>query len=310
MQKTHEFGRRAKVFALCMIAVALLAPHRSRAHEPDAEEVALGSLVDADLAFAKASAEHGVRAAFVASFAPDGIALQPSPTRIVTAWRNATPHGDRNATKLEWKPAQAGVASSHDFGFTTGPYVLRRSRDPAHVQRGIYFSVWQRDQAGRWKVLLDAGVRTEGEVDFAALGAAPRPLEDHGNSARVVALRRIADLRARLLDGEAHGFGVGTMLSPNAYARLLHPDARLYRNETLPVVSRPAIARAIAEEMREVRWQPDDARIARSGDMAATYGRYREIGRDGAVRDGHYAHLWLRDRAGWRLAYDIALPTR
>jgi hypothetical protein len=44
--------------------------------------------------------------------------------------------------------------------------------------------------------------------------------------------------------------------------------------------------------------------------MAASHGSFRETDRSGQVRDGYYAHLWLRDTAGrWRLAYDIALAS-
>lgn len=298
---------------LALAAALFAASTAAFPHEPDAEEIALGSLVDAELAFAKSSATQGVREAFLANFAPDGIALQPSPTRIATAWREAEPGRAPNATQLDWKPAQAGVAASHDFGFTTGPYVLRPARDAAHARQGIYFSVWQRDAAGRWKVLIDTGVATPHGADFAGLGAAPRGDEHDARAGqlRSVDARRVANARARLLTDEARGFGAGRELTPNAYARLLHADARLYRNGVAPIVSRTAVARATAERMRRVSWHPDDARMARSGDMAATYGRYREIDRDGDAHDGYYAHLWLRDREGdWRLAYDIALPAR
>ena len=47
--------------------------------------------------------------------------------------------------------------------------------------------------------------------------------------------------------------------------------------------------------------------MADSGDLAVSYGKYREIARSGEVAEGFYTHLWLRDAAGrWRIAYDIA----
>jgi len=50
--------------------------------------------------------------------------------------------------------------------------------------------------------------------------------------------------------------------------------------------------------------------VSAAADMAFTYGSYRETDRSGQVRDGYYAHLWLRDAQGaWQLAYDVVLPT-
>ena len=107
----HDCGPRAKRALRLLALVALAAAASSpRAHEPDAEEVALGSLVDAELAFARMSATDGIERAFVANFARDGVALQPAPVRIREAWGKAPPPADPRAVRLDWKPAQAGVA--------------------------------------------------------------------------------------------------------------------------------------------------------------------------------------------------------
>ena len=293
-------------FVVCatagLIASALFVAGPVRAHEPDAEEIALGSLVDAELAFAHMASERGVRAAFLANFADDGIALEPQPVRVQQAFRARPAPAHPHAVRLDWKPAQAGVARSHDFGYTTGPYTLSRATQPARVQHGVFFSVWQRDRAGRWKVIVDAGIRSPSAVDFAVLGPSPRPAFTGRSQSR----RARDDLLAR----EASGFGAKEgSLTPNAYARLLADDARLHRNGSPPLASRAAIAHAVAHATRRVTWTPIDARIAKSADMAVTWGRYRETDRAANVHEGYYAHLWLRDRAGdWRLAYDVALP--
>jgi len=288
------------------VAIACALGSSASAHEPDAEEIALGSLVDAELAFAAKSVADGVRVAFLDNFATDGVALSPAPVRIREAWREPPQSADPHAQRLEWKPAQAGVARSHDFGFTTGPYVLSATARPGDKRYGVFFSVWQRDRAGHWQVVLDAGTTNATPVDFAALGQAPRP-------AHLVqrADAPVSALRARLLAGEANAFGEGPWLSPNAYARLLRTDVRMHRNGSPPLVSRSAVAQALAASLRRVRFEPEGAHVARSGDMAVTYGRYRADDRDDVENDGYYAHLWLRERDGaWRIAYDIALPAR
>jgi len=296
-------SRTVRVFAFAISAsTPLFAAALAIAHEPDAEEIALGSLVDAELAFARMAGERGVRAAFLANFAADGIALQPGPVRIQEAYRTRPAAADPLAVKLDWKPAQAGVARSHDFGYTTGPYALRIAAQPDRERHGAFFSVWQRDAGGRWKVILDAGIRSPDAVDFATLGASPRPA--FGGASRPAAARR------ELLALEANGLGAQHAgMTPNDYGKLLADDARLHRNGAPPLASRATIARAVALETQSIEWTPIDARIAKSADMAVTWGRYREIDRAASAHDGYYAHLWLRNRAGdWRLAYDVAVP--
>jgi ketosteroid isomerase-like protein len=270
------------------------------AHEPDAEEIALGSIVDAEIAFARMAQRDGVTAAFVANFADDGVAFEPSPVRVRDAWRKRA-NDTSSAVHLGWKPAQAGVARSHDFGYTTGPFTAWREATPDRKREGAFFSVWRRDRAGAWKVIVDIGIVSTQPVDFAALGAAPRPSFANRASSALE--------RAGLVALEAKASNDG--LTPNDYARLLADDARLYRNGASPIASRGAIARQFAEHTRRIRWSPSDARIARSADMAVTWGRYSEADRGANEQRGYYVHLWIRERNGdWHLAYDVAAPEK
>ena len=295
-RRTHAFLSTA----ICIVA-ACAGVGTACAHESDAEEVALGSLIDAELAFARMGSERGIREAFIANFADDGIAFEPAPIRLRETWRARPAPADPLAVKLAWKPAQAGVARSFDMGYTTGPFTLTSAAQPA-PRHGVFFSVWQRAPGGTWKVMLDAGIATPGAVEFAQLGPAPRPrFTGQANPARE---------RARLLAAETRAFGNGDAgLTPNAYATHVAADVRLHRDGVTPVASRANVAPAVARAAARIAWTPIDARVSAAGDMAFTYGRYHESDHDQRVMEGYYAHLWLRDRAGaWQLAYDIALP--
>ena len=271
------------------------------AHEPDAEEIALGALVDAELAFARMSAERGMRAAFLANFAEDGIAFEPAPVRLREAWSARPAPADPLAMRLDWKPAQAGVARSFDFGYTTGPFTLSSAAQPAQTQ-GVFFSVWRRNASGAWEVILDVGIATPVVADFVPLGASPRPHFKGRANPR--------DERRRLLERESNAFGAGAAgLTPTGYAQLIAADIRLHRDGAAPIASRGDVAAEVARRMSRVWWTPLDARVSAASDMAVTWGRYREIDHVPQPRDGYYAHLWLRNAAGrWKLAYDIALP--
>ena len=73
-------SRAGRIVLSLACAAACLAPAPIAAHDPD--EIALGSLVDAELAFAQMGLERGVRAAFLAHFADDGVVFEPAPVRL------------------------------------------------------------------------------------------------------------------------------------------------------------------------------------------------------------------------------------
>jgi len=280
--------------------LACAASTAASAHEPDAAEEALGSLVDAELAFARMGAERGIREAFLANFSDDGIAFEPAPVRLRETWRERPAPADPLALKLAWKPAQAGISRSFDMGYATGPFTLTTSAH-AGPRHGVFFTVWQRAPGGAWKVMLDAGITTPAAVEFALLGTAPR--------ARFAGRADPVRERVRILEAESHSLGGGDAgLTPNDYARRVSVDVRLHRDGAPPIASRAAVATAIARSMSRASWTPIDGRVSAAGDMAFTYGRYRQTDHDRHVVDGYYAHLWLRDGTGaWQLAYDIAL---
>jgi ketosteroid isomerase-like protein len=248
--------------------------------------------------------ELGIRAAFLANFAPDGVAFEPAPVRLVETWSARPAAANPKALKLDWKPAQAGVARSLDMGYSTGPFTLTDTTREGPPRHGVFFSVWQRDAAGAWKVVLDMGVGTPQPVDFVPLGAAPRPR--YKGSADAAAQRKA------LLARETRKLATaGAAATAGTYADTLAPDVRLHRDGAAPIGGRAAVAKTVRDRAARLVWTPQDVRVAASGDMAVSYGKYREIARSGKTQDGYYTHLWLRDAAGrWRIAYDIALPAQ
>lgn len=276
-----------------MIAIAAIVTPLAHAHEPDAMEIALGSLVDAELAFARLSLEQGIGAAFLANFAADGVVFEPAPVRLQAAWAKRPVPSDPHALRLEWQPAQAGVARSGDMGFTTGPSKLTDARRPGLVRHGVFFSVWQRDLHDVWRVGIDIGTSTPTAPDFVALGAAPRSAYA-GKAKDAAARTTLLALETRHLD------------AARSYAELLAPDARLYRDGALPIEGRAAVVREVMSRSTRFDWLPFEVRISKAGDMAAIYGQLNVPGGPDGERQAYYLHLWLRDAAGrWRLAYDI-----
>src|SRR4029079_1160884 len=109
-------ARAAIVSIACAVVVLAMTTQSARAH--DADEAALGSLMDAGLALARMGLARGVREAFLANFADDGIVFEPAPVKLREAWSARPKPADPLAVKRESARAPAGRARSHDMGYT------------------------------------------------------------------------------------------------------------------------------------------------------------------------------------------------
>src|SRR5271156_4535736 len=148
-----SISRFGCVAAALLLAACVSAP----APAPDG---ALEQLFAAERSFARASTEHGIRAAFLEYFASDGIDFAPGPGPMRERMLERPAPTDPLALLLDWSPQVGAVARSDDLGYTTGPYSLRNQRDAsAATHYGYFFSIWKREN-GKWRVAGDAGVST------------------------------------------------------------------------------------------------------------------------------------------------------
>ena len=236
-----------------------------------------------------------MRAAFLANFADDGINFSPGPGNTKDRFR-ARPEAIEPFV-LDWHPAIAAVSHAGDLGFTTGPYTIAgrggSQRAPAY---GTFFSVWRRDEAGPWRVIVDGGVSTREPAPDSAFGDDPQvshQLPSSGASAKEM----LGALETQTtFDGSAQA----------GYARLLADDARLIVEPGPPRLGREAILAALAARRLGFRWETLAAGVARSGDLAWSYGRLHLL--TPVEAEGHYVHVWTRDPGGrWRIAAEVLL---
>ena len=112
-------------------------------------------IVTNERAFEQAAIERGSRAAFLEYLAADAALLEPLPV----PGRATVEKGPSPGALLRWRPDLAAISSGGDFGWASGPFLAyAASVDELPVGSGHYFTGWQRDAAGAWRVLLDGGV--------------------------------------------------------------------------------------------------------------------------------------------------------
>ena len=261
------------------LALSFLAASCATTLAPRAD---VAEVIEAERAFARLADEIGVRPAFTANFADDAVWMLPAPTSLAAAYAARPAPADPRALRLEWSPAIAGIAASGDLGFTSGPSrasLRDGSRPPAH---GIYFSMWKRLPEGHWRVALDVGVQQPNEVGAAMLAPSP-PM--------------FAAPAARAAGNDApHETERGASWDGSRLRALLADDARLIRTDTPATRGRLAVAEALGAQ--SIVLKPLGGAVARSADLAYSYGEY-----EAAPAHGYYVHVWTRDAQGdWRLA--------
>ena len=281
-------GRRDLLLALVLAGCA--APS-----SPPARMEAANSLAAAESAFAAHSVREGMRAAFMASFAADGVFVRDGWT-IANAFLAPRPDPP---ILLDWKPAYVEVSASGELGLSTGPWRLEARAKPQEPPAyGQFVSIWRREGAGPWKVAVDLGISHPGPALW------DRPLETAAPPGFAAgAGGGIAQAEERFA-AEALRNGARAAYALHASERL-----RFYREGAPPALGRSAALAAQAIPDADILWIAERTETARSGDFGYARGHYAAVGAPG-VALGYFMRVWRLEGDRWRIALDVTNPAR
>lgn len=117
-------------------------------------------LMQIDREFSAFSKQHGAPAAWAAYFAQDSVQLSAGvqPVTGLDSILEGFAEWPPDAL-LTWEPVGGDVSTAGDLGFTWGRYVLVVKDEHGNdvVTHGKYTSIWKRQAAGTWKIVLDIG---------------------------------------------------------------------------------------------------------------------------------------------------------
>jgi ketosteroid isomerase-like protein len=255
------------------------------------------SLVSAERAFAKKSRDTNVREAFLAYFADDGIVFTPGPTNAKEFYTKRAVPPNPPPFMLDWEPAYADVSRAGDLGYTTGPFSITDNAKHAVTDHGTFFSVWEKQKEGDWKVVLDFGVPTKAARTL-------RPLKLATGSASAFEMKSGTDANAdaqKLMSIEAK-------LTGESYGPALDAHAYVVQDGLQPLTTATTREKHLQNIKTVKAWKVLGGGASKSGDLAYTYGSYEAtaIGSPtNEVRMGYYARVWKRDNKGaWKIVLD------
>ena len=237
----------------------------------------LQSLANAERAFAKQALDEGVRNAFIANFADDGIAFRPDPYKSKEVLlKQPAPNGPPRVT-LRWSPYFGDIASSGELGYTTGPYMLTANGEPSQPPKhGMFFSVWAKQSDGSWKVALDIGIETPSPV---------APIDGPFQAADVIKSKVLPSSSLTEADNQSAKYAA---------------KSRKHRQNLLPLIGRDAITTWLKSQDATMKTKQAFSRMANSKDFGYTYGSY-EFG----AEMGSYARVWRAVDGEWQIVAEV-----
>lgn len=256
-------------------------------------------LAAAEREFAAFTVKEGFRDGFIKFFADDGVGFGPHPEKTKEKLMKLPPQTGQRKVIFNWAPMFGDISDAGDLGYTTGPVLYTDVTDPSKPARhGIYFSVWQKQPNGEWKVVIDMGVDTPQAV---------APLDVKFTAASSIEGRRSNPVKGtpaddyRGLDWNLWG-SIAKTSPAAAYGSTLDKQFRVHRTGMMPVTAKKDLVSMLAQ----TKFEFIDGKIASSNDLAFTYGKYRRINDPDGTDRGYYVHVWRRDAdSKWRLVVDV-----
>lgn len=263
-----------------------------------AEAPRANALAAEESRFAAYSVAHGMRDAFVEFFADDSVLLRPDPVNgrdYMKAQKNPP-------IVLDWKSQLAIVAGSGELGLSTGPWKAASKTDPAEpASFGQFFSIWQKQKDGAWKVLIDHGI-SHGNSEAPARVLRTVDLPDTGKGSR----RGAAD------DPEKQFIAAATRDTADAYRQFSGNHSRLLREQRAPIDGTAAIANYLKSQTGQWTWRPGRQAASTAGDFVYALGTWSHRSPSGLQTQGHYIRVWIADSATpstrWTLAAEVLAP--
>ena len=257
----------------------------------------LEQLIQTERDFSRTSELKGMRDAFLAYLADDGILFRPGPVLGKKWWSGQPP----TAGLLTWRPVYADISGAGNLGYTTGPYEFKSSQGN---RTGNYFTIWKRQPDGTFKFVIDFGIVNAPPASPPAeeFPSAP-PAPDRRVNPVEIDKAREEILR---LDREFSEASVTSGFTTALEARA-GESIHVFRRDGLPAVGKAAMRTLLAGKSGALSWSPENSDVAASADLGYSYGKtsFKPEGQQDS-QSGYYVRVWKRLHQGpWQVVFDI-----
>jgi ketosteroid isomerase-like protein len=278
---------------LTLLTLSLLMTSAMVAQTPPPD---VQSLVSAENFFASTTLEKGIKKGFLQVSDQHTLVFRPGPVKAREFYSAIT----EDSTYLHWYPTFARIAQSGDWGFTSGPYVVRPAGSTEEGY-GQYLSVWKKNSRGVWKLAMDIGVShpkpvAEPKLDYASPGTGMYFKQRSDN--RLQQRKDIVATTDELL-GTAQRVS-GTL----AYKEYASPDFHFLFPGSEPLIGYQKVEDFLSAKKIRINTTHTAVDRAFSGDMAYTYGT-AHVTRNAKTDIYQYVRVWQLRDGKWYVIFEV-----
>ncbi|WP_293297669.1 hypothetical protein [Pedobacter sp. UBA4863] len=142
------------LFKTIFIAISIFSMHTTLLAQKS--KSTKNDIVLSELNFGQLAIKTHIKHAFEQNLDTTGMIV--SGIEIVNGLKAYSTLKPDSTQRLIWYPTYAYINATHDFGFTSGPYLYYAKATEKPDATGNYFSIWRKDQNGIFKLIFDGGV--------------------------------------------------------------------------------------------------------------------------------------------------------
>jgi hypothetical protein len=255
-------------------------------------------ILKAEIEFASLAGTSGVKVAFDKNLDSSGVIAVGN--NIVNGLRAYAKAVADTSELLTWQPLYAAVNKGNSFGFTTGPFLYYAKKGEKPTGSGYYFSIWEKDSSGQFKLRFDGGVVHTRRKPKSFLMKLPntqaRVLESRLGSI-TASSESVEQLEAGLQD---HG--------NKFYQNYLSADCIILRPE-MPVFWSAKQYLMVASKQAEIRFVAVQKRMVYDDTKSFfyEYGNLAKSQKDNVKGTfcGYYVRVWQCQKSGWKIVADV-----
>ncbi|HET9057430.1 MAG TPA: hypothetical protein VFN30_11360 [Chitinophagaceae bacterium] len=247
----------------------------------------VSGLIEAEKAFAKYALDFNTRDAFVKYFDTANIALNEGKAlNGYQAWVKRK----KRSSKLLWQPEFAAIASSGEYGVTTGPYEFKASLNDTALDRGHFTSIWFFNSDGEWKNLLDHGSGYSHSYPAVSniKSVSLQKSKSKKNSGQSMEMSELNFIKQYETEGK------------KAYNKIVSKHIWFNTNGYQPVSGFDKLNKALEVIDNGIHFAPIGFKTSKSKDFGFVYGT---ITRN--EKTANYVRVWIKENGSWKLLLQV-----
>ncbi|OJV12381.1 MAG: hypothetical protein BGO21_06445 [Dyadobacter sp. 50-39] len=254
-------------------------------------------LIREERAFAAKAVETDVPTAFLAYLDSSGVIFNGEGAVNGIAQYSKALKGGKDL--LKWYPIIGHVSQGGDMGFTSGPFQFLADRAQDAVASGYFFSVWKKNAAGQFKVMLDGGV-IHSQNATEAFQRDPEP-QSNTAYAYILPTPKVTDSNPQPWKVEDAFLAVVGKDPGHAYKQFVADEVVLLRSDRpFGKTKAEALATVAQQPIQSYQFIRSGQGISKAGDLAYCYGKAKAV-KGGKTVEGFFTRVWQHRPEGWKI---------